>query len=133
LSTELRLRGYPSVHLDGEALRDITGNRDYSGEGRITNVRAGQKLAAVLAAQGLIVIASFVSPHRALREEFKQGGNVVEIYLHTDAGRGKEQFFAGAYEPPLSNFIDIDTTHLSVRDCIERILKLSPAAGQKMK
>lgn len=129
LKSDLRKRGFSAVHLDGEELRAITGNRDYSEQGRIANIRAGQKLAAKLSAEGIFVAASFVSPYRWLREEFKENQNVMEIYLHTSQPRGKEAFFADSYEAPLANFIDIDTTAASVEKCLETILQAKPPKG----
>ncbi|MCI0745169.1 MAG: adenylyl-sulfate kinase [Verrucomicrobia subdivision 3 bacterium] len=122
LKTELRRRGMPAVHLDGEELREFTDNRDYSRAGRIRNIRAGQKLAAKLSQDGIYVTASFVSPYRWLREEFKMKAKLVEVYVHTATARGKEGFFVEDYEPPLAHFIDIDTTTGSVAECVERIL-----------
>ena len=83
LKSALRARGHAVVHLDGEFLRDVTDNRDFSLAGRMRNIKAGQQLAAKLHADGIVVVASFVSPYRNLREEFKRKGDVVEIYLHT--------------------------------------------------
>ena len=36
-------------------------------------------------------------------------GRMVEIYVHTTETRGREKFHT-EYEPPLENFIDLDTT-----------------------
>jgi adenylylsulfate kinase-like enzyme len=80
-------------------------------------------LAAKIHEDGAWVVASFVSPFRAQREEFKEHGNVVEIYVHTNSERGREQYFVKDYEPPLENFVDIDTTSANVADCIEKILR----------
>jgi hypothetical protein len=46
----------------------------------------------------------------------------LEIYVHTAEKRGREKFFAEAYEPPLENFVDIDTTNVGVDECVQRIL-----------
>ncbi len=126
LKSVLRDRGYPVVHLDGEFLRDLTGNKDYSEAGRIRNIKAGQQLAGKLRDDGLVVIASFVSPYRKLREEFKSRGYVVEIYVHTTEVRGKEVYFVANFEPPQQNFLDINTTNISPQACIEKILAASP-------
>lgn len=126
LKVLLQARGFPSVHLDGEELRHITANRDFSRDGRIRNIRAGQKLAAMLSADGIVAAASFVSPYRDLREDFKQQHDVAEIYVHASVPRGKEPFFADSYEPPLANFIDIDTTTASVESCLQAILEARP-------
>jgi len=128
LKSALKARKQSVVHLDGEELRDITGNTDYGETGRIANIRSGQKLAAKLESEGISVIASFVSPYRGLREELKAKHRVVEIYVHTTAIRGREKYHAKSYEPPLSNFVDIDTTNATIEDCVGKILT---AAGQR--
>jgi len=68
------------------------------------------------------VVAAFVSPFRHLREEFKKRGDVAEIYVHTTATRGRENYFVKDYEPPLENFIDVDTTNAGIEDCVKKIL-----------
>lgn len=128
LKSALKARNLSVVHLDGEELRDITGNTDYGETGRMANIRSGQKLAAKLETEGISVIASFVSPYRALREELKQKHRVVEIYVHTTAIRGREKYHAKNYEPPLSNFVDVDTTNTSIEECVSKILA---AAGKR--
>jgi adenylylsulfate kinase-like enzyme len=127
LKSALKSRNVSVVHLDGEELRDITGNTDYGETGRVANIRSGQKLAAKLEAEGIAVIASFVSPYRPMREEFKQKHRVLEIYVHTTAIRGREKYHAKNYEPPLANFVDVDTTRAAIGECVDKILA---AAGQ---
>jgi adenylylsulfate kinase-like enzyme len=122
LKKELAARGHVTVHLDGDLLRIVTANQDFSTAGRMKNIRAAQVLAAKIHKDGAWVVASFVSPFRAQREEFKEHGNVVEIYVHTTEKRGREKYFAEAYEPPLENFLAMDTTNVSVDECVRRIL-----------
>jgi len=122
LQKELRQRGHVTVHLDGDLLRIVTANQDFSMAGRMKNIRAAQALAAKIHEDGAWVVAAFVSPFRALREEFKKRPDVVEIYVHTNEQRGRESFFVEAYESPLEKFIDIDTTDATVDECIRRIL-----------
>ena len=104
----------PCVHLDGDILRAVTLNQDYSREGRRRNIKCAQELAASLNAQGLNVVASFVTPYRDLREEFKARQPVTEIYLTCSAMRGREKFAALDFEPPtpedLHLAIDTSTT-----------------------
>jgi adenylylsulfate kinase len=122
LQKELNRRGYPVVFLDGDGFCLITLNQDYSTEGRMKNIRAAQLLAAKIHDDGVWVIASFVSPFRALREKFKQRGHVLEIFVHTSQPRGREKFFAANYEPPLEHFVDLDTTKITIEECLEKIL-----------
>ena len=122
LQKELRRRGHAVVFLDGDSFRLITLNQDYSTDGRMKNIRAAQLLAGKIHEDGVWVVASFVSPFRALREEFKKRGHVLEIFVHTTQSRGREKFFAPNYEPPLENFVDLDTTHLNVEECVKKIL-----------
>lgn len=122
LIKELKLRGRPAVHLDGDILRAVTDNHDFSTAGRMKNVKAAQALAVKVHSDDVWVVAAFVSPFRQLREEFKKRGDVVEIYVHTTATRGRENYFVKDYEPPLVNFIDVDTTSASVDECIKKIL-----------
>ena len=48
---------------------------------------------------------------------------VNEIYLHTTEIRGREHYFAENYEAPEEDFLEIDTTNISVEECIAKILK----------
>jgi len=118
----LKQRGRPAVHLDGDILRAVTDNHDFSTAGRMKNVKAAQALAAKVHSEDVWVVAAFVSPFRQLREEFKKRGDVREVYVHTTATRGREGYFVKDYEPPLADFVDVDTTNVSVEECIARIL-----------
>ena len=97
--------------------------KEYSEQGRINNIRRAQSIAMYLDNKKQDVVVSIVAPYRWLREEFKERHKVNEIYLHTTEKRGKEQFFAKDYEPPQANFLDMDTTNVSVEDCINQIVK----------
>ena len=101
-----------AFHIDGDHLRDLVKNVDYSREGREKNIRLAQNLAKYLHNQGQTVIVSLVAPYRELREEFKQdiGKDLIEIYVDTDEIRGREHFHVD-YEPPLDNFIYLSTSN----------------------
>ena len=112
-----------AFHIDGDDLRGFSHNVDYSEQGRINNIRMAQSIAMYLDNKDQDVVVSIVAPYRWLREEFKERHKVNEIYLHTTEKRGKEQFFAKDYESPQTNFLDMDTTNVSVEDCINQIVK----------
>jgi adenylylsulfate kinase len=109
-------------NIDGDDLRKILTNKDYSKQGRENNIKTAHSIARYLANQEFDVIVSLVSPYRELREEFKSLGNITEIYVHTTEIRGREQFHVEDYEPPLSNFIDIDTTNQTPGQSLSTIL-----------
>ena len=110
-------------HIDGDDLRGLSANADYSEEGRISNIRTAQSIAMYLDNKGQNVVVSVVAPYRWLREEFKERHNVNEVYVHTTAIRGREHYFAEDYEKPEKNYLDIDTTDISVEDCLDKIVK----------
>jgi len=110
-------------HIDGDDLRGLSANVDYSEQGRISNIRTAQSIAMYLDNKGKNVVVSVIAPYKWLREEFKERHKVNEIYLHTTEIRGREDYFAEGYESPTENFLDIDTTDISVGDCIEKIVK----------
>ena len=111
------------IHVDGDDIRDIFQNKDYSENGRRQNIQKAQDISQFLYAKGNSVIVSLVSPYKDQRDNFKQNPNVVEIYVHTDEIRGREQFHVQNYEPPTENFIEINTTNTTVDECIEKIVK----------
>ena len=111
------------IHVDGDDIRDIFQNKDYSENGRRQNIQKAQDISQFLYAKGNSVIVSLVSPYKDQRDNFKQNPNVVEIYVHTDEIRGREQFHVQNYEQPTENFIEINTTNTTVDECIEKIVK----------
>ena len=112
-----------AFHIDGDDLRGLSSNVDYSEQGRINNIRTAQSIAMYLDNKGQNVVVSVIAPYMWLREEFKDRHKVNEIYLHTTEIRGREHYFVEDYEPPTDNFLDLDTTNISVDDCIEKIMK----------
>jgi adenylylsulfate kinase len=112
--------------IDGDDLRKILNNKDYSKEGRRDNISKAYAIAKYLDSDFLHdVIIAVVSPFLDLREEFKLTADVVEIYVHTDNIRGRENFHVEYFEKPETNFIDIDTTDVdeltSVNELLEKI------------
>ena len=68
-------------NIDGDDLRDLFQNKDYSKKGRENNIRLGMSIAAYLINKGCIPVVSLVSPYINLREEFKSKFNVKLIVL----------------------------------------------------
>ena len=111
------------IHIDGDDLRELTDNKDYSEQGRRKNVRLATNIAKFLDNQHFIVILSVVAPYRNQREQLKTEKTVVEFYLHTTETRGKEHYFVYEYEQPLKNFISINTNK-TPEECVNKMLNI---------
>ena len=110
------------LHIDGDDLRHSTNNKDYSEQGRRENVKLVMDMARLLDDKGYLVIVSMVSPYRDQREELKKERNIAEFYCHTTKIRGKEDYFVEDYEPPLHNYVDIDTTDKEIKESVYEVL-----------
>ena len=122
LIAHLRAQGTEPFHVDGDDLRALTANADYSRAGREANIRRAQTIAHYLQNQGRTVVVSLVAPYKDIREELKANAEVTEVYVHTTEKRGREDRHATDYEAPLENFIDIDTTGRSEEDSLKELL-----------
>ena len=118
----LTAKGVEAFHVDGDDLRALTTNADYSRGGRENNIRRAQLLAHYLQSKGHTVVVSLVSPYRDIREELKAAAAVTEVYVHTTETRGREEKHASDYEAPLTDFIDIDTTGKSVEESLQEVI-----------
>jgi len=111
-------------NIDGDDLRNLFQNKDYSRKGREANIRLGMSIAAYLVNKGYVPIISLVSPYKYLREEFKSKYKVLEVYMHTTEIRGRENYFVDDYEPPTSDFIDMDTTLKTEEESLDEIFNV---------
>ena len=111
------------IHIDGDDLRDVLDNKDYSERGRRKNIQFAIDMTKVLDDKGFIVIVSLVSPYRDMREKLKSNRNIAEFYLHTTDIRGKEDYFVEDYEPPLHNYVDINTDK-TIEECLDEVLNV---------
>ena len=109
------------IHIDGDGLRDLFQNFDYTPKGRVKNIQSVLDLCRFLQAKGFTVVVSVVAPYRNMRESLKSTNEVTEIYVHTTEIRGRENYFAKDYEPPLDDFISMDTTNRSIESCLDEI------------
>ena len=110
------------VHIDGDDLRDIFENKNYSEEGRRQNINRAQEIAKFMSYKGHDVVVSLVSPYRDQREDFKKENPVAEIYVSTSEERGRESYHVKEYQPPTYDFIQIDTTHESEDSSVSELL-----------
>ena len=125
LKTEKRNWRKDVFHLDGDHLRELTVNKDYSEQGRINNIKNAQMIVEYLHINGCDVVVSLVAPYRLLREELKERivyGDFQEFYLHTIEPRERDHFHVKDYETPEVEFIDIDTTKDSPEQSFSKII-----------
>ena len=58
-------------HIDGDDIREIFDNKDYSEVGRMKNIELAQHLSHFLHKKGQNVVVSLVSPYKDQRDAFK--------------------------------------------------------------
>lgn len=110
--------------IDGDKLRDLFKNKDYSEFGRIKNIERAYSIARYIQDLNSLndVIIAVVSPFLDLREELKEATDVTEIYVHTTNIRGRENFHVADFEKPIINYIDIDTTNVDELTSVNELL-----------
>ena len=107
--------------IDGDSLRKVTRNTDYSKDGRRKNVNYAINLAINSDTSNDYTVVALVSPFRDLRELLKNNSKhtVKEIYLHSS--RLREGKMVEYYEQPLNNYLDIDTDKHTIEESIKLI------------
>ena len=127
--------------LDGDDIRKIIKNDDFSLEGRKNHMKSVAEFAFILSKYNNVIV-SLVSPIKSVREEIKSAyPNLTEIFIYADldtckkrdvkgmyklAMEGKIKNFTGVddiYEEPDEKTTKIDTTKNSVEECVKIILE----------
>jgi adenylylsulfate kinase len=118
-------------HIDGDDIREIFDNKDYSEAGRRKNIELAQHLAHFLYKKGQNVVVSLVSPYKDQRDAFKGklGKGILEYYVHTTDIRGRENYHVDGYEAPTEDFCNIDTTNIAPLDSLKQIISYAERQG----
>jgi adenylylsulfate kinase len=138
---ELKRRGVEVEYIDGDALRSVFPNTGFTRAERNEHLRRTGYMASRLAAHGVTVVASFVSPYKESRDFIRQlCRRFVEVYvatpleecerrdpkgLYARARRGEIRNFTGIddpYEPPDRPELTLDTRKASVEECVKKVL-----------
>jgi adenylylsulfate kinase-like enzyme len=123
LAKKLMAEGFH--HIDGDHLRDVFKNKDYSREGRIKNLNRASDIAHYFEfAEGRKVVLSLVYPYKEAREYLSQLNSSVKwIYLMYQEDRGRDQFKVEDFELPHVDDVDliINTSHTSIEDSMKQI------------
>ncbi len=139
---ELERRGVEVEYIDGDALREVFPNTGFTRADREEHLRRTGYMASRLAAHGVTVVASFVSPYRESRDFIRKlCRNFAEIYVSTPleecerrdvkglyarARRGELQHFTGIddpYEPPQRPELTLDTRLMTVEQSVAKVLE----------
>lgn len=107
------------IRIDGDEMRNIFQNKDYSEQGRRNNLRKVNDLIRFLYHKDYTVIVSVVAPYKDVRDEIKDL-NPTMIYLHTSEIRGREDYFAKDLVIGEDD-IQIDTTNKSIIQALNEI------------
>jgi len=116
---------YPVV--DGDEIRLIFKNKDYSKDGRVKNLNRISDISTFLAHQYNVVLISAVYPIKEAREYLESiHEDVIWVYLTYSEIRGREKFHVEDFDEPekLKNLIRINTTENEIEKCIEKILSV---------
>jgi bifunctional enzyme CysN/CysC len=146
LESKLFASGRPVYRLDGDNVRfGLNKNLGFSKEDRRENIRRVAEVAKLFNDAGISVICSLISPMQIDRERAKEivgKDSFVEVYLSTPlvecekrdphglykkARAGEITDFTGVsspYEPPESPDLVLDTSELSLGQCVDKITAL---------
>jgi adenylylsulfate kinase len=135
--------------LDGDEIRKhISKGLGFSKEDRDENIRRVGWIAHLLSRNGIVCIASFVSPYREIRREVRElVKNFVEVFvscpvevcmqrdskgMYQKALRGEIKQFTGVddpYEEPQNPEVIVQTDKFSPEGCIQKILERLKVLG----
>ena len=146
LESRLHAMGIHSYLLDGDNIRGgLNKDLGFTEADRVENIRRTAEVAKLMVDAGLVVITAFISPFRSERDIAKglfKPGKFAEVFLdvsldvaesrdpkglYKKARRGDLPHFTGIdspYEAPESADLRLDTSELSVEQCVDRLLKL---------
>jgi adenylylsulfate kinase-like enzyme len=112
------------VNIDGDALRELFANKDYSREGRIKNLNRASDIAHFLNSTGKNVILSLVYPYKEARDYLRTlTSDVSWIYLTYEEDREKEDYQVKDFEKPIEgeDVLHIDTSSLPIQYCLHLV------------
>jgi predicted kinase len=114
------------INIDGDKMRELFSNKDYSREGRIKNLNRASDIAVFLDNLGDDVVLSLVYPYKESRDHLNSLCKDVKwIHLTYEGARGRENYHVSDFDVPGEdeNVLNINTSKSSVTDCLHEIKK----------
>jgi len=120
------------INIDGDYIRKVFNDTDFSKEGRIKNLNRASDIAHFLGSRGVLVIMSLVFPYKECRDYLRKlSKNTKWVYLTYDKeeNRGRESYHVIDFEIPdsdeknKSDFIEYKTSDKSIDATKADILK----------
>jgi len=113
--------------IDGDDIREMFKNKDYSKEGRIKNLNRISDIATFLNKQYDVILVSAVFPLSEARTYLNElnPDQIIWVYLTYEGERGREANhvkdfeFANEFEMP--NLLTLNTTTNDIEQCTEKI------------
>ena len=112
------------INIDGDNLRKIFKNKDYSREGRIKNLNRASDIATYENSVGYDVVLSLVYPYKEARDYLNSICNdVMWVYLTYDGERERDLYHVKDFEIPgdNENALVLNTSKLSIQECINKM------------
>jgi adenylylsulfate kinase-like enzyme len=111
-------------YIDGDHLRTMFQNKDYSRQGRINNLNRASDIATYLHYNGNDVVLSLVYPYKEARDYLNNlVPGVKWIYLHYTEERGREEFHVKDFELDLleEKVLALSTSRWSIEESVHLI------------
>jgi len=107
VEAELKRRGVKVERLDGDVVRQsLTRDLGFSKEDRDKNIERVMFVAKLLSRNGIGVIASFISPYRAVRDMVRrETTNFIEVFVNAPLEVCIERDVKGMYQKALAGEI----------------------------
>ena len=143
LEKQLHDLGVSTYLLDGDNVRSgLNKDLSFKKEDRVENIRRVGEVAKLFIDAGTVVLAAFVSPYQQDRELVRKlvhPGEFIEVYincsiqtceerdpkgLYKKARSGEIKHFTGIsdpYEAPLNPELVINSSDLTVDECVEKV------------
>jgi adenylyl-sulfate kinase len=113
VEAKLKARGLKIERLDGDVVRQsLTRDLGFSKEDRDKNIERVTFVAKLLSRNEVGVIASFISPYQAVRDNVRQETtNFIEVFVHAPlevcAERDVKGMYAKAFAGEIENFTGV--------------------------